>query len=326
MSGLTHQRARELLQAGLSRDLLSFEQAALEHHLRNCADCRQFGTEMERFEMQLSDALQTRWPEPIQRAAKVDSLVETIHRKSARRLPFERLAGALASLSWIVAGAGLMTALFWALNTFTEDAASTSVPEPGASTPEPVEQTFTLSESFYAQIEMNCDYLPEQVYVLVNEGSATQAVPLNLLDYRAGDQIVGVQLRDGSSPRERILWEFRAKSVGGDTLWEPVIIRTAGCDKLLGLITDGRARRTVIAHWDGVHMETVLNAPGWPVNTETDPATHFLTDWQTITISSTENVNAAKCNAVSTIYWWDGEQFVRLSEFAVAGTSCTSGG
>ncbi len=57
MSSLSHHRARELLQASLDADLVSFERAVLDHHLNNCEACQQFALELNQFEHRLSEGL-----------------------------------------------------------------------------------------------------------------------------------------------------------------------------------------------------------------------------------------------------------------------------
>lgn len=111
MDSLTHQQVQRWLISRTPLDAL--RQAALERHLRDCADCRAFAATLNQLETRLPAAL---LPEP-QRVPSDQHGAQGVRRKLQERRSRRRLSSGLRELSYLAAALLLVLGLGYLLRT-----------------------------------------------------------------------------------------------------------------------------------------------------------------------------------------------------------------
>jgi hypothetical protein len=192
----------------------------------------------------------------------------------------------------------------------------------------PTPSPYLVSE-FFTQTDLNCDGIADRL---------TLTRDLNFNDQSTGltngseaetqgieGQIIGLNLESIVKDKIIRVWQFSPRDVGGSYLWKPILLSNSGCEKLLAIVVDGGVHRTFIFRWDSEKMETLVDAPGYPIQWNQEAAFHKLEPGERIEIRAAEQINPAKCSTIVTSYEWDGDQFLQVSQYGEATLGCGGG-
>ena len=306
MSSLSHQRAKELLEAALNGNLISFERAVLENHLRNCKACQQYALELNQFEQNLSQGLKKRWPQPKPRQAELDTLISIIQKRTRRLIPIKRFFHfaqpiLLASLSIL-----LISGLIWVLNSFTNYPTHPNDSIPFNFQPADGRQFAT---QLMTETNLNCDINPEQIQLV--------------LEFRNNENNVAmIYIEEITNNSKRTIWTFNISENPSEKIESVFLVEPHnGCQKFLAAVLSN-PDRMIVFQWDGETIKEILNAPGHPTEVITDNNVYRLNPDNEIRVVSTENINPTKCSIVNTTYQWNGSQFIISGSNLNPGQGC----
>lgn len=305
MSSLSHQRAKELLDASLNSQLISFERGILDHHLKNCAACRSYALAQNELEQRLTENLQARWSTPTVRQAELQTVTQTVQQKARQTIPREHIKniGRVSLLATAVTA--LIAAVFWALNIFSTGA---FVAQDTPLQPVSPQQLHTL---LLTETELNCDGASEHIYA-VHDIALPQS------------PIVGLQIKGTLDNKFTTLWQLNAEDLNGSAFDQPILVQTGeGCIKLLGVTLYGSPDQFLVFNWDGRQMTQVLKTTGTPILQQQQRQIQLGADG-ILHIQITENINAAKCSTVTVDYQWDGQTFVEVAQNLNPGIGCNT--
>src|SRR5689334_19360901 len=97
---ITHDKASQLIHAGLDGALPPADRALLEAHLAGCARCRAEQDAMASLDQHLKTSLRGHWARRTVTAAELSRITEKVEAGSKKRFSFFRLGG-----GWLVSGA-----------------------------------------------------------------------------------------------------------------------------------------------------------------------------------------------------------------------------
>lgn len=305
-SSMSHQRAKELLEASLHETLISFESAVLDHHLNNCPACRQYAQELLDFDHRLSQELQQRWPLPKIRQANIEGFVQSIQIQTKPKLFLAQAAAYLQPALALLAIALLTFSFIWALNNFAGQPANFDPSYNDGQTGSGA----ALETALYQVTDINCDGHLERLNLIRRDQGVYQP-------------IVGISLEEVIDGSPHTVWKYFASQSMETEIHHLFLIEPNDqCQKLVGLIMGTGSTRLVIFKWDSDSWQEVLNLPGRPTSFSPDRFIIHLDKDNQLVITSTENINSAKCSNVNTNFIWNGESFDRTTTFHRPGVGC----
>jgi len=108
---LSHDKARDYLQAAVDGRLSAEAAQELQEHLDRCAECRQYAAQLVELEDRLARSLQMRWANPPHNKQQVHQTVVKVQERIEKRKWARRMFDATQAVAW----AGLVVALVMAV-------------------------------------------------------------------------------------------------------------------------------------------------------------------------------------------------------------------
>ena len=131
---LTHEQARQYLQVAADGSLEARQQAELDRHLADCAECQAYAQEIASLDTRLSRALQARWPDQTRTETDQAYTLGRIQSQSRRARLKLTASTAIRTLAWAGLAVSLIILLTWSIRNLTPRPAAE-----GGSSPTPAE-------------------------------------------------------------------------------------------------------------------------------------------------------------------------------------------
>jgi hypothetical protein len=142
---LTHEQARQYLQATVDRQLNPNHQPALERHLAGCPGCQRYAEQLALLEMRLEVELQAAWPIQPVAESQAASTVEKIHHQT-RRISMKNIISSTArTLAYGLGIVGLIAGLAWGIRTLRPGGEATQPVDTQVVAPQEMEQPLEVT-------------------------------------------------------------------------------------------------------------------------------------------------------------------------------------
>ncbi len=129
---LTHEQARQYLQVAVDGSLEARQQAELDRHLADCAECQAYAQEIASLDTRLSRVLQARWPDQTRTEADQAYALGRIQSQSRSSNLRNTASAAFRTLAWAGLAVSLIILLSWSIRNLTPRPAAE-----GSSSPTP---------------------------------------------------------------------------------------------------------------------------------------------------------------------------------------------
>lgn len=116
-NNITHLRARKLLELTLDGALDEAQVRALDQHMAICSDCRVYALETAKFDQQLRQSLQTRWPQLLSKETELVSTIAEIPPQTRKNQMKVKLANTVRNFGWVALVILLVASLVWTIKT-----------------------------------------------------------------------------------------------------------------------------------------------------------------------------------------------------------------
>jgi hypothetical protein len=141
MKRLSHEQARQILQAASDGLVDEDIQAALEKHLAECTECSDYAIQLTQLETRLAASLQERWPLQNATGSDIASVLGKIPNRTRIMNMKNIFLTTVRGLTWIVLAIALVAVLTWGIrNLVPKPAVSPEITSPIPSTPEATQQ------------------------------------------------------------------------------------------------------------------------------------------------------------------------------------------
>ncbi|HLF89672.1 MAG TPA: hypothetical protein VI451_12035 [Anaerolineales bacterium] len=298
---MSHTKVRNILHTGgeLSIDLAT--------HLKNCTQCQEYATTISVLETELP-AL---WPEPSPNSAPINRVIDRVQTVVRERQPRWRALRFGQEMGWVGIAILLGLVVAWLSGVIEPDSilplsgnspSRENLPLADLSTPPPLPFTGFSEEVTIFEADLDCDGTVERLTgtALSPPGSYSN---LLLLDMALEAYVNG---------ETRQVFEIKSQDSNAPDLLQPqlILLSEESCEQLLAIPVFSNSNMygdLKVYRWNGTTMDTVLEAPGWPVLDPVRPGT--IITLQTIA----NNLTASQCLQTQSTYDWDGASFVLTS-------------
>ncbi len=110
---LSHEQARDYLQAAVDGRLSAEAAEELQEHLERCVECRQYAAQLAELEDRLSRSLQMRWTDPPRDKQQVHQTVVKVQARIEKRKWARRVFDAAQAAAWVGLAVALVVVVGW---------------------------------------------------------------------------------------------------------------------------------------------------------------------------------------------------------------------